>query len=107
MKISNRTGIAGRDLLSVRRKGERVTVHLGSNIRALATVSPDEVYPTLYRVNLPGGITTDLVNKSRAVDAALSLALAHLNAQQCQETPVGAPLVRQNGAALARGGRHE
>ena len=50
MKISNRTGIAGRDLLTVRRKGERVTVHLGSNSRALATVSPDEVYPTLYRV---------------------------------------------------------
>ena len=69
MKISNRTGIAGRDLLTVRRKGERVTVHLGSNSRALATVSPDEVYPTLYRVKLPGGITTDLVNKSRAVDA--------------------------------------
>ena len=56
MKISNRTGIAGRDLLTVRRKGERVTVHLGSNSRALATVSPDEVYPTLYRVKLPGGI---------------------------------------------------
>ena len=44
MKISNRTGIAGRDLLTVRRKGERVTVHLGSNSRALATVSPDEVF---------------------------------------------------------------
>jgi hypothetical protein len=104
MKTSNRTGIAGRDLLTIRRKGRCLTVHLGSNSRILATVEPDEVYPGLYRVWLPGGSISDLCNQSRAVDAAIVLVLSRLNESLGQETPLGAPLVLQNGAALGSGG---
>ena len=40
----------------------------------LATVAPDTDWPNLYRVRLPDGRLTDMVNLSRAKDAALSLA---------------------------------
>ena len=47
--------------------------------RLLATVVLDNRYAGMYRVRLPDGRVTDIVNLSRAKDAAIALALANLN----------------------------
>jgi hypothetical protein len=48
--------------------------------RLLATIEPD-AQTDLYRVRMPDGHVTDLLNLSRAKDAATTLALAALNAR--------------------------
>ena len=47
--------------------------------RLLATVEPDRHWAGMYRVRFRDGHLTDIVNLSRAKDAAVSLALADLN----------------------------
>jgi hypothetical protein len=47
--------------------------------RLLATVEPDSKWPKMFRVRLPNGHLTDMVNLSRAKDAAVSLAMQVLN----------------------------
>jgi hypothetical protein len=48
--------------------------------RLLATVEPDTQWPRMYWVHLAGGfMTADMVNLTRAKDAAIGLALAELN----------------------------
>ena len=54
-------------------------LRLGKHGRVLTTIEPDTDWPNLYRVRLPDGHLTDMVNLMRAKDAALSLALAALN----------------------------
>ena len=44
----------------------------------LATVEPDVEWPDMWRVRWRGGLT-DMVNLTRAKDAAISIALAELN----------------------------
>jgi hypothetical protein len=46
--------------------------------RVLATVEPDSKCPGMYRVHHDGKVT-DMVNLSRAKDAAISIALSKLN----------------------------
>jgi hypothetical protein len=58
--------------------------------RLLATVKPDPEWPNLWRVHMPDGHVTDMVNLSRAKDAAGTLALAVLNRPEME---------RQNNAA--------
>ena len=43
------------------------------------TIVPDEKYSAMWRVKHPDGQLSDMVNRTRAKDAALSLALAVLN----------------------------
>jgi hypothetical protein len=45
----------------------------------VATIEPDTEWPNLWRVVLPDGHISDMVNLTRAKDAAASLALARLN----------------------------
>jgi hypothetical protein len=40
---------------------------------------PDSKYPSMWRARLSDGHVTDMVNLTRAKDAAVSLALAKLN----------------------------
>lgn len=47
--------------------------------RRMVSVVQDEKYPQMWRVRLPNGQLTDMVNLSRAKDAARSLALGILN----------------------------
>ena len=47
--------------------------------RKLAQIEPDAVWPSMWRVRTPDGRLTDMVNISRARDAARALALAALN----------------------------
>jgi hypothetical protein len=56
-----------------------LTLCLGIRGRVLATVVPDQDWRGTYRVRLPNGHRTDLVNLTRAKDAAITLALAELN----------------------------
>jgi len=47
--------------------------------RRLAELVPDHAFHSMWRVRLPNGATTGMVNISRARDAAAVLALAALN----------------------------
>jgi len=73
------------------------------------TVAPDSKWPNMYRVRSPNGTLTDMVNLTRARDAALSfsdqdrendksrseLSTAYLSAAREQQTrPPGAGLIR-------------
>jgi hypothetical protein len=42
-------------------------------------IVPDKTYPTMWRIELPDGRPTDMVNRARAKDAALSIACDVLN----------------------------
>jgi hypothetical protein len=50
--------------------------------RVLAAVEPNCEWSGMWRVRVPNGYLTDMVNLSRAKDAAASLALAVLNRHQ-------------------------
>ena len=50
--------------------------------RLLATVESDGTLAGMYRARLAGRHLTDMVNLSRAKDAAISLALSKLNGQE-------------------------
>jgi len=50
-----------------------------SSDRLLATVEPDAQWAGLFRVRFPNGHATDIVNLTRAKDAAVILALSDLN----------------------------
>jgi hypothetical protein len=50
--------------------------------RLLATVKPDPDWPGMWRAHMADGHVTDMVNLSRAKDAAGALALAALDPRQ-------------------------
>ena len=54
-------------------------LRLFSSRRVLASIEPEQTWPGMWRVRLSNGHLTDMVNLSRAKDAAASLALAALN----------------------------
>ena len=60
--------------------------------RVLATVEPDGRYVGMYRVRLPDGHLTDMVNLTRAKDAAMELAVNRLN--KGRQSRVEAPPMR-------------
>jgi len=85
--------IIGRDRLNWRRANGRLFLFYGSN--HLATVEPDSKYPgIMWRIRFLDGRLSDMVNLSRAKDAAISCALRSLNTL-AQETPSEAPCVRK------------
>ena len=67
--------------------------------RLLATVEPDAKWPKMYRVRLPDGHVTDMVNLSRARDAARHLALRVLVVSHAE-----APPMRPNSVTANPGG---
>jgi len=50
--------------------------------RALA-ISPDAKYPGMWRIKLPNGLLSDMVNLTRAKDAAVSLGRAASQIANC------------------------
>ncbi len=88
--------IVGRDRLSWRRAGDVLTLHHGKS-RALAYVEPDTKWCGMFRIRSACGMS-DMVNLSRAKDAAASIALDLLNLE-AQENPRRSPPIRQNGGA--------
>jgi hypothetical protein len=59
--------------------------HLLASGHLIATIEPDAEYSTLWRVRLPDGHLSDMVNRTRAKDAAETLALAALGREECAE----------------------
>ena len=59
-------------------------LRLGKRGRVLATIERDGEYSALWRVRLPCGHLSDMVNLSRARDAAVCLALSALNAVEAE-----------------------
>jgi hypothetical protein len=57
---------------------------LGSG-RLVAMVEVDAEYSTLWRVWLPDGHVSDMANRTRAKDAAETIALAVLACEECAE----------------------
>ena len=66
---------SGHDL---RWDGTKLRLHSG---RLLASIESDATWPSMWRARLPDGSLTDMVNRTRAKDAAGSLALTALNAR--------------------------
>jgi hypothetical protein len=62
------------------------------------SIVADDKYPGMWRLRLPNGVLTDMVNRARAYDAARSVLLEILNRQ---EMPSEAPPMRLSGAGLA------
>ena len=60
--------------------------------KTLLRIERDGVYPEMWRVRLPDGSLTDMVNRTRAKDAAVSIALHLLNmSESLSEAPPTAP----------------
>ena len=50
--------------------------------RKLAEIVQDDRYPTMWRVRRPDGTLSDMLNMTRARDAARGMALGILNSQE-------------------------
>jgi hypothetical protein len=69
----------------------------------LATIEPDQLWPTMWRVRMHDGHLTDMINRTRAKDAAMSLVLADLNGRQ---SPREARLMRSSDFAASHESTH-
>ena len=76
-------------------KGRELRLNTG---RLLGTIEPDSEWAGMFRVRLPDGWLSDMVNLTRAKDAAISLSLGRLN--QHQETRAEGVYVAANGRAI-------
>jgi hypothetical protein len=96
-----RKTIVGRDRLTWRHTSQhRLFLCHGRGRNPVVTVEPDSKYSGMYRIRFPDGSLSDMVNLTRAKDAALAFALQALNCE-AQETPPDAPYVRQKRSAAA------
>jgi hypothetical protein len=68
-----------RNLLAVRRTSSGYSIVHRAQRRALVKIVPDKVYPSMWRVVEPTGDLSDMVNLSRATDAAMSRAASMLD----------------------------
>jgi hypothetical protein len=76
-------------------KGDRL--YLGTRQSGYSVVQ-DVHYSSMWRVRRPDGRLSDMVNRTRAKDAALAMLDRDLRRR---ETAAEAPLVAQNGSTLA------
>ena len=63
-------------------KGTRLIVQGGGRNAPSAEIVPDGQWPDMWRVKRPDGSVTDMVNLSRARDAAKAILLTALNSQE-------------------------
>jgi hypothetical protein len=47
-----------------------------------ARVVPDAQWPNMWRVEYPKGVLSDMANRARAKDAAMSMVLTNLNTEE-------------------------
>jgi hypothetical protein len=71
--------------------------------RKLAQIEPDAAWPNMWRVRASDGRLSNMINASRARDAARALALAALNRKR-KETPSEAPPIARNETFFAECG---
>jgi hypothetical protein len=73
------------------------TLRLDGKGRALLQIVPDGRYPNMWRFKLPSGRLSEMANRTRAKDAAMSHALMLLNCEnKRQETGAEPPPTRSN-----------
>lgn len=72
-------------------KGDRLVAQGGGRRSPAAEIIQEARWPGMWRVKRPDGTLTDMVNRTRARDAAKVILLAALNSQ---ETPVEASPIR-------------
>jgi hypothetical protein len=92
--------VEGRDRLSWRQDGDCFALYRDRAARPMLRVVPDATYPGIWRVRWPDGRLSDMVNLTRAKDAAVSLALRLLNRERGEETAQAARVARQIEEAL-------
>jgi hypothetical protein len=78
--------------IEFRETGDRILLHIRGS-RLAISVERDEKCPSMWRVRMSDGSLTDMVNKTRAKDAALAFS------DRCCREPQGRPPVRQNESA--------
>jgi hypothetical protein len=96
--------IVGRDRLNWRNADGRLFLHHGNNRNPLLTVEPDSKYTGMYRIRFAEGGLSDMVNLTRAKDAAIALALQSLNSE-VQETPQRAATFANSDGRLGGDGK--
>lgn len=90
------------DRNALRWDGDQVRLHSG---RLVAAIVPDATWSDMWRVRLPTGHVTDMVNLTRAKDAAVTLALAALNRAERAWPPSWGDLSPASGRRGALSGR--
>jgi hypothetical protein len=63
-------------------------LRLGYRGRKLAEIVQDAKYPMMWRVRKPDGSLSDMLNRTRAKDAAQVMALGILNHRETAPAPV-------------------
>jgi len=96
-RIESDQGHSRDDASAMRINSQRLT-WVGDELvygrRTLLRIERDGVYPGMWRVRLPDGSLTDMVNRTRAKDAAVSIAFRSL---EVSEMPSEAPPIAPNG----------
>src|SRR5262245_23000298 len=87
--------IVGRDRLKWRYADKRLSLHQGNDKNPLATIEPDPKHSGMYRIRFPAGGLSDMVNLTRAKDAAIALALQSLNSGVQETDPQGASVRKE------------
>jgi hypothetical protein len=93
--------IVGHDRLKWRHADDRWFLFHGNNRNPLISIEPDSKYAGMYRLRFQEGGLSDMVNLTRAKDAAIALALRSLNSG-AQEAPQAAAYVPKKGAKVAK-----
>ena len=93
--------IVGRDRLFWRSDGQRLWLFHRTSHCPLIGVEPDSKYPKMFRVRYRDGALSDMVNLTRAKDAAIAIALRSLNSG-AQESPLAAAYVRKKPSKVVK-----
>lgn len=67
-----------------------LALHLGNRAQPLLIVEPDARWPGMFRIRLREGRLSDMVNLSRAKDAATTIALIEVNKPKRGRSPAEA-----------------
>jgi hypothetical protein len=59
-------------------RGERLVLRAGGRAGPAVEVVPDDTYPGMWRIRTPDGSLSDMLNRTRARDAARSILLGLL-----------------------------
>jgi hypothetical protein len=82
------------------------SLHYGKSAKVLAEVIPDNEYAGMWRIRWPDGQLSDMVNLSRAKDAACVLAMRNIDngrssllhwTKERSAEPLGSSLVESTG----------
>jgi hypothetical protein len=63
-------------------RGDRLALKGGGRASPAVEIVPDDSYPSMWRIRTRDGSLSDMVNRTRARDAARSILLGILNAQE-------------------------